>query len=126
VSTHDKLHALRAYGLQCGTLTSVVQQVRALKRDGLTERQVTRAISNMHPRLMLNLRLRDETFEVIDKQLRWVRRHAWEAAAWQCTHCGHYTTELRPKGATSCSSCRRYKEQMRRWRREDKRRRRHA
>ena len=115
-----KMKRLREdYGLQHGTLCIVRQMTRALQRDGLSFKQVRKAVTNVHPRLMSNLIVnRDGSVSVVDTRLRWVRRHEWTRDAKKCSSCGRWRYSDEFQKTTKCVSCLRYIADCRRWDRE--------
>lgn len=98
---------------------------RQLHRDGLTHVQVVKAITNMHPRLMKNLKVRLDGFvSVKNTKLRWVRRLGWTKNFRYCRSCEQFRDKnsfMRGGEMFECITCRAYKRERRRWAAEFKR-----
>lgn len=73
---------LRESGVTYGTLSAISVNIAQLCRNGLSDDQVMKAVENLHPRVMSNLRFKefsrgDFLLEVVDKNLVWIRRNGW-------------------------------------------------
>lgn len=65
-------------GVPCGSLQAIEVQYQQLSRNGLTKSQIRKAIDNMHPRLMENLKLnRKGMVEPKDQSLMWIGSCEW-------------------------------------------------
>lgn len=69
------------YGLWYSSLVGIDIQRRQLSRDGLSSTQIDKAITNLHPRLMANLRVsKSGRLRVVNRRLTWIRRTGWTEA----------------------------------------------
>lgn len=118
--SHADRHDLRAYGLQCGTMDMIYQNVKQLGRDGLTDTQIRKAVKNLHPKVMLNLNVdRKGNITVMDRRMRWQRQMGWLSTWKKCRTCDLF---LSPPDMIrgQCAGCVRYFAERARWAREAK------
>lgn len=121
--THSERSKLReVYGLQYGTVCVIEQNVRQLQANGLTFKQVRKAVENLHPKVMANLHVaRTGMITVKNKSLRWRRRGQWLSKWKRCFSCGVFL-EIGEIRRRECARCLEYRRMCARWAREAKKR----